>query len=378
MLEYSRNLKEPSRQLRKEMTEAEQKLWAHLRRKQILGIQFYRQKPLGPYIVDFYAPAAKLVVEVDGSQHHEPEYLKKDAERDLFLAGHGLLVLRYDNRQVLQETGAVIEEVEGVCRERQIPPSLPLLKGGDCFSSSVKQGENPPSLSKRECEVIQQQAPPLSKGDSGGYREAEELDPIAISALEHYAYCPRQCALIHVEQVWSENLYTMRGQDVHERVHDDSSHELAGVKLERSLPVWSQALNLTGRADLVEFHDDQPYPVEYKSGRRKRGTPEILQLCAQALCLEEMFGVSVLKGAIFWHGSRERKEVLFSDAMREQVERVAQAVREMLEQRITPPPVNDKRCENCSLKESCIPSIVADKVRSRKAARDLFLVEGVR
>lgn len=203
---------------------------------------------------------------------------------------------------------------------------------------------------------------------------SELADPIMLSALEHYAYCLRQCALIHVEQVWSENLYTMRGQDVHERVHDDSSHELSGVKLERSLPVWSQTLNLIGKADLVEFYGTQPYPVEYKSGRRRRGTPETLQLCAQAICLEEMFGVEVPKGALFWHGSRERQEVVFTDSMREQVKRVTQAVREMLEQRITPPPVNDKRCENCSLKESCLPGVVADKLRSRKAARELFEV----
>ena len=353
MLEYSRNLKEPSRELRKDMTEAEQKLWAHLRRKQIHGIQFYRQKPLGPYIVDFYAPAAKMVVEVDGSQHHEPEYLKKDAERDRYLADHGLLVLRYDNRQVLLETDAVIEAIERVCRARQIPPSPPLQRG-----EAIKS--------------------PFRKGDSGGLKETGGFDPIMLSALEHYAYCPRQCALIHVEQVWSENLYTMRGQDVHERVHDDSSHELAGVRLERSLPVWSRALNLTGKADLVEFHGEQPYPVEYKSGRRKRGAPEIIQLCAQAICLEEMFGVEVPKGALFWHGSRERQEVVFTDAMREQVQQVAQAVREMLEQRITPPPVNDKRCENCSLKESCLPGVVADKARGRKAARELFEAEGER
>jgi CRISPR-associated exonuclease Cas4 len=206
----------------------------------------------------------------------------------------------------------------------------------------------------------------------------DAADPIMLSALEHYAYCPRQCALIHVEQVWSENLYTMRGNDVHERVHDESSHEQAGMRLERSLPIWSRRLNLTGRSDLVEFHQDIPYPVEYKAGRSKRGNPETIQLCAQALCLEEMFGVRVEKGAIFWHGSRERKEVVFSNAMREQVERVTQAVHEMLEQRITPPPVNDKRCEGCSLKESCIPSIVADKGRNSKAARELFQVEGVK
>lgn len=206
----------------------------------------------------------------------------------------------------------------------------------------------------------------------------DDLEPIMISALNHYLFCPRRCALVHLEQVWSENIYTMRGNEVHENVHDESSHEIAGIHYERALPVWSRRLNLTGKTDLVEFHNGVPYPVEYKTGRHKAFDNDYIQLCAQALCLEEMFGVSVLKGAIFWHGSRERKEVLFSDAIREQVERVAQAVREMLEQRITPPPVNDKRCENCSLKESCIPSIVADKVRSRKAARDLFLLEGVR
>jgi CRISPR-associated exonuclease Cas4 len=200
----------------------------------------------------------------------------------------------------------------------------------------------------------------------------DNTDPIMLSALEHYAYCPRQCALIHVEQVWSENLYTMRGRDVHEHVHDDSSHELAGVRLERSLPVWSCRLKLTGKADLVEFHGDIPFPVEYKSGRQRRGNPETLQLCAQALCLEEMFGVPVLKGAIFWHGSRERREIVFTDAMKQQVERVATAVVEMLEKRITPPPVNDKRCEDCSLKESCLPAVVADKGRSRRAAKALF------
>lgn len=200
----------------------------------------------------------------------------------------------------------------------------------------------------------------------------EPNNPIMISALEHYAYCPRQCALIHVEQVWSENLYTMRGRDVHEHVHDDSSHEMAGVRLERSLPIWSLRLNLTGQADLVEFHDGIPYPVEYKSGRHRKGNPETIQLCAQALCLEEMFGVSVPKGALFWHGSRERREIVFSDSMRLQVEGVAQQVIEMLEKRIVPPPVNDKRCEGCSLKESCLPDVIADKARNRRAARELF------
>ncbi|MDD2734988.1 MAG: CRISPR-associated protein Cas4 [Desulfuromonadaceae bacterium] len=200
----------------------------------------------------------------------------------------------------------------------------------------------------------------------------EPNDPIMLSALEHYAYCPRQCALIHVERVWDENLYTMRGRDVHEHVHDDSSHELAGVRMERSLPVWSRRLNLTGKADLVEFDGDCPFPVEYKTGKHRKGNPETIQLCAQALCLEEMFAVSVPKGAIFWHGSQERREVVFTDTMRQQVEDVASAVVEMLKMRIVPPPVNDKRCDDCSLKESCMPSIVAERQRFNRVAGKLF------
>jgi len=198
--------------------------------------------------------------------------------------------------------------------------------------------------------------------------------PVPISALEHYAYCPRQCALIHVEQAWDENLYTMRGRDVHERVDEISGHELAGVRFERALPIWCRRLNLTGKADLVEFHDGVPYPVEYKSGRQRKGNPETLQLCAQALCLEEMFNVLVEKGALYWHGSRERREIIFTDAMRRQVEEVTSQVSEMLEKRIMPPPVNDKRCEGCSLKESCLPAVVADKGRSRRAARELYVI----
>ncbi|BDV43646.1 CRISPR-associated protein Cas4 [Geotalea uraniireducens] len=200
----------------------------------------------------------------------------------------------------------------------------------------------------------------------------DSTDPIMISALEHYSYCPRQCALIHIEQVWDENLYTMRGRDIHERVDEVSGHDVAGVRYERALPIWSRRLNLTGKADLVEFHEETPYPVEYKSGKHRSGHHETLQLCAQAICLEEMFMVAVEKGALFWHGSRERREVVFTPAMREQVERASEGVRALLGQSSIPPPVNDKRCALCSLKESCLPAVVAEKGRSRKAARELF------
>lgn len=202
----------------------------------------------------------------------------------------------------------------------------------------------------------------------------ETNDPIMLSALEHYIYCPRQCALIHLEQVWEENIYTMRGRDTHENVDEESSTRLHEVRYERALPIWSKRLNIVGKADMVEFQDQVPYPVEYKSGRRKRGHPETIQLCAQALCLEEMFGVPVPKGALYWHGSRERREVVFTEGMREQVAEVAAAVHEMVARRITPPPVNDKRCKDCSLRESCLPHVIADKTGYCKAARHLYEV----
>ena len=197
-------------------------------------------------------------------------------------------------------------------------------------------------------------------------------DPIMISALEHYSYCPRQCALIHVERVWDENLYTMRGRDVHENVDVESSRLVEGVRFERSLPIWSKRLNIVGKADMVEFYDNVPYPVEYKSGRHRAGNHETLQLLAQAVCLEEMLNVKVEKGAIYWHGSRERKEIVFTDAMRAHLEDVVVAVHEMIASNQVPPPVNDKRCKDCSLKESCLPHVVGGEARNKKAVKELF------
>jgi very-short-patch-repair endonuclease len=124
MRDYRKNLKMPSRELRGNMTDAEQILWQHLRRKQMHGVQFYRQKPLGPYILDFFAPGAGLVVEVDGGQHYEAEHLERDRQRDQCLADEGLLVLRFNNREVLLETEAVLERIaEEIMRSKKSPPT---------------------------------------------------------------------------------------------------------------------------------------------------------------------------------------------------------------------------------------------------------------
>lgn len=208
----------------------------------------------------------------------------------------------------------------------------------------------------------------MTEEDKDGYE-------VMISALEHYAYCPRQCALIHIEQTFDENIYTMRGRAVHERVDEESSRMSGGMKVERALPLWSDRLGLVGKADVIEFHGDVPYPVEYKSGKKGRRIPEAIQLCAQAICLEEMLGVGVPKGALFFHGSRERVEVAFTDAMREKVEDMALAVRALLQSGNMPPPVNDERCKECSLNDSCAPGVVADKRAVRRVLSGLYRPE---
>ena len=137
----------------------------------------------------------------------------------------------------------------------------------------------------------------------------DDADLVMVSALEHWSYCPRQCALIHVEQTFDENLYTLRGRMLHERVDVPEAEQREGVRIERALPLWSDRLGLVGKADVVEFHGDAPYPVEYKHGPRQHWGHDDLQLCAQALCLEDMTGQPVPAGAIYHHSSRRRREL---------------------------------------------------------------------
>jgi len=202
----------------------------------------------------------------------------------------------------------------------------------------------------------------------------DESELVMISSLEHYSYCPRQCALIHLEQTFEENLYTLRGRAVHEQVDEPEAAVEKGVRVERALPLWSNRLGLVGKADVVEFHGDTPYPVEYKHGPRREKEHDDLQLCAQALCLKEMTGQSVPKGAIFHHSSRRRREVEFTPPLREKVEQSVVEIRSMLASRILPPAVNDARCKNCSLQDSCLPSVVAEKTRLRRLEESLFVI----
>lgn len=195
---------------------------------------------------------------------------------------------------------------------------------------------------------------------------------VMISALEHWSYCPRQCGLIHLESTYDENLFTLRGQRLHKNVDQAGDVEEDGIRRIRALPLFSAVVGLTGRADLVEFHDDIPFPVEYKSGPRRPHAHEALQLCAQALCLEEMFGIPVPAGAIWFHGSRKRIDVIFDTELRQQVPEATAAVRRMLAGNRLPPAVNDARCPNCSLFDACLPGVVGEHARLRGFFGELF------
>lgn len=195
---------------------------------------------------------------------------------------------------------------------------------------------------------------------------------VPISALEHYSYCPRQCALIHVEQTFEENIFTVKGKLAHERV-DAADKEMArGVRILRGVPVWSERYGVRGKADVVEMRREGPYPVEYKVGRRRGGHAEI-QLCAQALCLEEMLGARVAKGAVFYHAIRRRHEVEIDEALREQTVSAIRGVRDMLRTLRLPAAPNDSRCPNCSLIKACLPNVVAERARLGGLQSTLFV-----
>lgn len=191
-----------------------------------------------------------------------------------------------------------------------------------------------------------------------------EEDPIPLSALQHWAYCPRQCGLIHLEQAFDDNVHTLRGQAVHKRVDQPGVETAKGVRVEHALPLWHDGLGLIGKADVVEFDKaGRPFPVEYKHGSRHKAADiavcDDLQLAAQALCLEAMTGFAVPEGAIYYASSKRRRVVPIDQPLRLQVQQVLDAVRSMLQSQQLPPPLTGpqvvQRCRGCSLRERCQP-----------------------
>ncbi|MES1939670.1 CRISPR-associated protein Cas4 [Salinisphaera sp. T5B8] len=183
---------------------------------------------------------------------------------------------------------------------------------------------------------------------------------VPISALQHYLYCDRQCALIHIERIWQENRHTAEGRLLHERADRYGHEQRRGVHTAMALPLAHETLGLIGYADVVEFDDtsEQPIvrPIEYKRGRPKAHRADEVQLCAQALCLEEMLGVTIENGALFYGQTKRRKDIVFDSALRTLTENTAHETAQLLAQGKTPRAIYDaKKCDRCSLIDDCRP-----------------------
>ena len=165
--------------------------------------------------------------------------------------------------------------------------------------------------------------------------------------------------MIHIEEIYEENVFTIQGNIVHKRVDNEKNYYNKDKKVENSLPLWSEKYGLYGVADTVEFEDDEIIPVEFKSGKKKNKLADDIQLAAQAICLEEMFSKEITFGYIYYDKSRKRREVVLDEKLRKKLDNTISFVRDLLIKRNTPKPVNDQRCNNCSLKDYCLPDLAS-------------------
>lgn len=192
-----------------------------------------------------------------------------------------------------------------------------------------------------------------------------EEDLLPLSGLQHLLFCVRQCALIHIEQAWAENILTAEGRVMHERVHKADKASKGNFRVVYGMPLRSIRLGLIAKADVVEFHQTadlpeemwRPFPVEYKRGKPKNDNSDKIQLCAQAICLEEMLSAEVPEGAIFYGKTRRRLDVAFNSELREETEDAAEKFHELVETGWTPKPVYEKKCKSCSLFDICMPRV---------------------
>ncbi len=199
-------------------------------------------------------------------------------------------------------------------------------------------------------------------------RRYQENDYIQLSALQHMLFCQRQCALIHVEQLWVENKFTAEGRVMHERVDRGDQEDRGRVRVEYSLPLKSSRLGITGKADVVEFHlmDDGkrhwvPFPVEYKRGKPKKNDSDKVQLCAQALCLEEMLDQKIKDGALFYGKTRRRLKVEFDESLRRITCETAEKIHRLISFGETPMARYEKKCDTCSFFDLCLPKTIGKR-----------------
>jgi CRISPR-associated exonuclease Cas4 len=195
-----------------------------------------------------------------------------------------------------------------------------------------------------------------------------ESDLLPLSAMQHLVFCERQCCLIHIEQAWAENRLTAEGRLMHERVHGQESESRGDTVIVRGLKLRSLALGLSGVADVVEFHKVdkgislpgkrglwRPFPVEYKRGKPKKDRCDEVQLCGQAVCLEEMLKAKIDSGALYYGAQHRRHEVAFDNSLREETARIAERLHALIGAGVTPPARYEKKCERCSLIDICVP-----------------------
>jgi len=221
----------------------------------------------------------------------------------------------------------------------------------------------------------------------------DELLPL--SGLQHLVFCERQWGLIHLEQIWDENRLTVEGRQFHDRVDEAGTEVRGNLRITHGLPLRSLRLGIVGRADVVEFHrltesmattdglsagvllDGavglwRPFPVEYKRGRPKPDISDAVQLCAQALCLEEMLNVAVGGGALFYGKTLRRQEILFDAALREQTETLCGRMHDLFWERLTPSAWYENKCDACSLYDRCMPKLIGNPDNTRSYVNSLF------
>ena len=215
-----------------------------------------------------------------------------------------------------------------------------------------------------------------------------EDDLLPISALQHLEYCPRRCALIHVEGVWTENVQTAEGRSLHQRVHEAPSETVNGVRVTRGLRLCSRELGLFGVADVVEFQpvesrDERTvtlpgstqrwtvFPVEYKRGRRKPEMSYRVQLCAQALCLEEMLGGLIPAGALYHGQSNRRQQIPFDEPLRTRTWNCAHELHRLIQSEVLPEPIHGPKCRYCSLAGKCMPKLLPSRSARGYVAREI-------
>ena len=193
-----------------------------------------------------------------------------------------------------------------------------------------------------------------------------EEDYIQLSAVSHFVHCPRRCAHIHIYGLWSENSFTAKGRIMHEKSDSGEDESRRDRHIVRSLNIFSKRLGLSGRCDVVEMINDgtqiTPYPIEYKSGKPKFDISDTAQLCAQALCLEEMMDLTITEAALFYGKPRRRLSVMIDETLRKETEKIILSIHSMIQERKVPAAVYNRKCDSCSLNSICMPKIKPGRI----------------